>query len=284
MKTSLAHLPQDKQHEIKRITEIIKEVVNPEMIVLFGSYAKGTFVEHRYRSDDGITHEYISDYDFLVITSNNQEKTYVQEGTIMDRVDRYKPPVNLEIHEIKYINEGLEVGEYFFTDIVKEGILLFDNKKVEFEPFRELTPTARREKATRYFDTWFPQGMEFVEGSRFYLHRDNIRTGVFLLHQAAESLYYATLLVFTDYKPKTHNLWKLRRKTKPYSEELYSVFRTETDKGEERLFELLKGGYVDARYKRDYSITKEELEILIDRVSKMESIVAKIGKDKIASI
>ena len=283
MKTSLSHLPENKQHEIQRIAEIIREVVNPEMIILFGSYAKGTYVKDRYRSDDGITHEYISDYDFLVVTNNNREKTYVQESTIMDRVERYKPPVNLEIHEVKYINDGLEMGEYFFVDIVNEGISLFDNNNVRFAPSRELTSSERREKASRYFNTWFPQGIEFIEGSRFYLDRDNIRTGVFLLHQAAESLYYATLLVFTDYKPKTHNLWKLRRKTKPYSEELFSVFNTETDKNEEHLFELLKGGYVDARYKRDYKITREELIVLIDRVTKMESIVSRIGKAKITS-
>src|SRR5689334_13058330 len=100
MKTSLSHLPISKQQEIQRIAEIIREVVNPEMIILFGSYAKGTYVEDRYRGKDGIEYEYISDYDFLVVTKDSLEKTYLQESTILDRVDRYRPPVNLEIHSI----------------------------------------------------------------------------------------------------------------------------------------------------------------------------------------
>ncbi|HEY8690785.1 MAG TPA: HEPN domain-containing protein [Chitinophagaceae bacterium] len=283
MKNSLSHLPQIKQEQILQIVEIIKEVVAPEMIILFGSYAKGTYVEHKYRSKDGIKYEYISNYDFLVVTNNNQVKTYEQESLIMDRAENFEPPINLEIHEINYINKGLEIGEYFFVDIVKDGIVLYDNGTVEFVVPRELTETEKKEKAKRYFDTWFPQAKEFIAGSKFHLERDSYKIGAFVLHQAAESLYYATLLVFTDYKPKIHNLWKLRKKTKPYSEELFSIFRAETDKNEEQLFDLLKRGYIDARYRADYFITKEELILLIDRVEKIENIVENICKLKIDS-
>lgn len=214
MKSSLSHLPAGKQNEILRIVEIIREVVNPEMIILFGSYAKGTFVEDRYRSG-GTTYEYISDYDFLVVTQNNTEKTYVQEGKISDRVDRYRPPVNLEIHELDYVNRGLELGEYFFVDIIQEGILLYNKGSLPFASPQSLTQAEKKEKAQRYFDTWFPQAESFVFGSKAYLGRGDLKISAFSLHQATESLYYAMLLVFTDYKPKTHNLWKLRKKTKP---------------------------------------------------------------------
>lgn len=95
-------------------------------------------------------------------------------------------------------------------------------------------------------------------------------------------MYYATLLVFTDYKPKTHNLWKLRKKSKQYSKELFEVFRAETDKHEEHLFDLLKRGYVDARYRSDYVINEEELSVLIERVKLMNPIVERICKERIA--
>lgn len=282
MKSSLSHLPAGKQSEILRITEIIREVVNPEMIILFGSYAKGTFVEDRYRSG-GTTYEYISDYDFLVVTQSNTEKTYVQEGRISDRVDRYRPPVNLEIHELDYVNRGLELGEYFFVDIIQEGILLYNRSNLSFASPRTLTQAEQKEKAQRYFDTWFPQGDSFVFGSEAYLGRSDFKISAFSLQQAAESLYYAILLVFTDYKPKTHNLWKLRKKAKPHSKELFEVFRAETDKEEERLFDLLKRGYVDARYREDYVITLEELEILIKKVKSMIPIVRNACQQRIAS-
>ena len=70
MKTSLSYLPKIKQDQILQVVDIIKEVVNPEKIILFGSYAKDSYVEHRYQGKDGILYEYISDYDFLVVTKN----------------------------------------------------------------------------------------------------------------------------------------------------------------------------------------------------------------------
>lgn len=283
MKISLTFLPEKKQFEITKITEIIKEVINPEMIILFGSYAKNRYVEHKYTGGDGVRYEYISDYDFLVVTKENPVKTYEQESLIMSKADRFEPAINLEIHEIDYINKGLEVGEYFFVDIVKEGVSLFDKGTVKFVEPRELTEVEKKGKAQRYFDTWFPQAYAFIKSALFNLNENELKVGAFVLHQAAESLYYSTLLVFTDYKPKIHNLWKLRKKSKPYSEELFLVFRAETDKYEEHLFDLLKRGYIDARYRTDYVITEEELIILIERVRKMKSIVDAICKEKITS-
>lgn len=285
MKTSLSHLPEKKQFEIQRIAEIILEVVDPEKIILFGSHAKGTHVNHKYQTKDRIIHEYISDYDFLVVTHNNPEKTYVQEATILDRVDRYEPPVNLEIHGIDYINEGLGWGQYFFTDIVSEGILLYDKSNVAFAEPRILTPEEEKQKAQDYFDVWFPDSNDFIFGSTAYLERGNYRLGAFSLHQATESLYYTTLLVFTGYKPKLHNLWKLRKKTKQYSEELFTVFKAETSKLEKDLFELLKRAYVEARYnQKNYHISAAELQTLIERIKIMALIVERICKEKIQSL
>jgi len=283
MKSALSHLPQIHQKQILQIAEIIKEVANPEKIILFGSFAKGKQVEHKYRAKDGTTIEYISDYDILVVLNEIPEKLFNLESAVINKTQKYNAPVNLEIHEIDYINKGLEIGEYFFVDIVKEGILLYDNKSVEFAIPRELTLLERKEKALRYFNTWFPQVDEFIEGCKFHFYRNNLKIGVFELHQATESLYYSVLLVFTDYKPKLHNLWKLRKKTKPYSEELFSVFNAEANEYEHHLFDLLKRGYIDARYREDYVITKNELNDLINKVTLMVAIVERICKEKIAS-
>lgn len=248
----------------------------PEKVILFGSYAKGNYKEHRYRTKDGIDNEYISDYDILIVTQNNNNKANVQEGTIMDKVSRYRPPVNLEIHEFDYINKGLEEGEYFFVDIIKDGVLLYERSSQQFSSPRELSSFEKKAKAQRYFDTWFPQSSEFLFGCEMYQQRGNLKTAAFMLHQAAESLYYSTLLVFSDYKPKTHNLWKLRKKAKPYSQDLFEVFLVEADPTDEKLFDLLKRGYVDARYRLDYDIADGELLQLIQKVKRMMEIVNSI--------
>lgn len=283
MKNSLNHLPPGKRNQILRITEIIREVLAPEMIILFGSYAKGKYVEHRYVGGDGILYEYISDYDFLVVTKQNSLRHFELESIVMSRTEHYRQPVNLEVHEIDYINAGLEFGQYFFTDIVKEGILLYDTGEVKFAEPRELTPEEEKEIAQNYYDFWFKRSLEFYIDTENAFNRGNNSKAAFELHQATESLYYATLLVFTGYKPKTHNLISLRKQAKQLSEELFLVFAVETDKQEKNLFDLLKRGYIEARYKEDYHITDEELTILMERIKKMQKIAERICLEKIAS-
>lgn len=283
MKTSLEYLPTSKREQILEIVDIIKDVVNPEKIILFGSYAKGNWVEHRYTGKDGILYEYISDFDFLVVTQKNEVKEYELEDIVNNRTQHYKQPVNLQIHEIDYINEGLEFGQYFFSDIVNEGVLLYDSGVVHFAKSKKLSVSEEKEIAQRYFDIWIPAATEFLKGVEYFLSQDALKVGVFNLHQATESFYYATLLVFTGYKPKTHNLYKLRKQAKEISEELFLLFPIETDKDEKNLFDLLKRGYIDARYKVDYSITKEELTMLIDKIKQMQDLVKKICEKRIGT-
>lgn len=284
MKPSLDQLPANKQHEILAIVEIIIKVVDPEKVILFGSYAKNSYVENQYVEKNGTKSEYISDYDFLVVTKDSQDKPYKQETRILELAGHIEPPINLEIHEINYVNTGLEYGEYFWVDIIKEGIVLFDKGTVSFVEPRELTLQERKQKAQEYYDTWFPQAKENILDAEAIIARGNFKKADFELHQATESLYYAVLLVFTDYKPRIHNLWKLRKKAKTYSEELYLLFRTDTDPEEERLFELLKQGYVDARYKSKFSVSENDIRTLYARINQMVTTVEKICVERITNM
>jgi predicted nucleotidyltransferase len=45
MKTTLSHLPDDKQEELETLTKVIVEKVPAEMVILFGSHARGDWVE-----------------------------------------------------------------------------------------------------------------------------------------------------------------------------------------------------------------------------------------------
>src|ERR1700681_3894573 len=48
MKTSLDHLPKEKQDLVRYIVNVITERIDPEKIILYGSYATGKWVEEEY--------------------------------------------------------------------------------------------------------------------------------------------------------------------------------------------------------------------------------------------
>ena len=282
MKTSLSYLPQIKQEQILQVADIIKDVANPHKIILFGSHATGTWVEDKY-FENGINFEYISDYDFLIVTKNSTDKEYDVLDKITNRSRHlFKTPVNAIIHDIKYINEGLEIGQYFFADIINEGVLVYDSNTIEFSTPRQLVDAEKKIISQEYYDRWFFTGVDFLEGASFYFDKNKNNMAVFMLHQSVERFYNTVLLVFTGYKPKTHNLDKLRQYTKHLSQDLFSIFpHPVEDKETEHLFDLLKKGYIDARYKIDFLISEKELTRLISLVNQFQLIVKNMCEEKI---
>jgi HEPN domain-containing protein len=285
VKTSIAHLPRDKQSELRSITDSIVQLIHPEKIILFGSYATGKWQEDVHK-EGHITYEYISDYDLLVATrqGDNRPEHQIQELAETKSQPLTSIPINVIVHGIDYVNRQIEEGQFFFTDVKKEGILLYDAGNVALAEQRELTATERREIAQRDFDIYFETGKNFLTYSIY--SKETVRAlkdSAFLLHQSAERLYDTMILVFTGCKPKTHNLSKLVKMSRDFSPELATVFPNNS-KTEIHLFTLLKKAYVDARYNDKYVITEDELNVLTERVKKLQEIAERICKSKIASI
>ncbi len=287
MKKSLSHLPQRKRYELSLVRDIILEdFPDVQMIILFGSFARGDWVED-ITTEGHITYEYMSDFDILVITESKEmaQKAFGLQDKVEHHI-RNAPEIRTDAsiiyHHIKHVNSLLSEGQYFFTDIKKEGILLYDSKKCKLARRRKLDPHERAEIAKEDFKQWFKSAKEFYDDFQSNLERRRYKKAAFELHQATERFYTAVLLVFTGYKPKTHNIETLGRKCGGCDPQFLPVF-PRSDPDQDRMFKLLKKAYVDARYKSSYRITKKELEYLAARVRKLRNLTKKICKAKIES-
>ncbi len=219
MKTSIEYLPEEKRADISEILHSIQRRLPAEMIMLFGSYARGDWVEDRYK-ENGTTYEYISDYDILVVVDTetvaikNESSKKWQSKVRRDL--HHEISVNVIFHGIDYLNSEIEGGNYFFLDILKEGVLLYDSGKFTLATPKPLSPQERAQKAQLYFDKWFKNASMFFinyEKNVGYANSDAefFNVAAFLLHQATERYYMCLLLVYTDYKPKLHDLEKLNK-------------------------------------------------------------------------
>jgi len=286
MKKSLSHLPKHKRDEIKVVAEIIKEKIDAEFIILFGSYARGDWVEDVYVGDDGITYEYKSDYDLLVVVKDLPKYEYrgyrKRIKNQAHRSDACDTRISIIMHSVDEIKEAIKTGSYFFVDIKKEGIQLHSSKRFRLPPVKELNAKQRKINAEVHFKNWFESAKGFFKQYEHAVSDNDLKIAAFDLHQAAERFYSTILLVFTDYKPKLHDLVDLGVRVDRLSSKFKGIFLEKTEE-EKRLFDLLKRAYVDARYKMDYKITKEELEYLAKRVKKLQSATEEVCKAKIKS-
>ncbi len=285
MKKSLSHLPKHKREELKEITSIITENADVEMVILFGSYARGDWVEDVY-VEGHITYEYKSDYDILLIVKDQGLVRklglwYKIEATIRRR-SMIRTRLTLIVHNINEVNRAISTGQYFFTDIKKEGVLLYNSDRFVLAEERELSPQERQQTARDDFKYWFKSANEFLIDSGHGFKRRSYNKAAFELHQATERLYVTILLVFTHYKAKEHDIDKLGKQVNNLDPRFLPVFPRTTPE-EERLFELLRKAYIDARYNPKYKITKKELEYLTGRVKELQRLTKKICRERIES-
>lgn len=73
MKKSIKHLPKRTQEELAILQELILEhISNVRMIILFGSYARGSYSLYKNRDDFGVPSSFQSDIDILVVSETGK--------------------------------------------------------------------------------------------------------------------------------------------------------------------------------------------------------------------
>ena len=287
MKKSLAHLPQDKADEVELIAFNIRALCEDvQMVILFGSYARGDWKDGQHSQGRGmlIIHKK-SDYDILVIT---KEKATAKNLAIWQKINRECMTSDLTTHarviahDIQFINIRLAEGRYFFKDIKKEGVILYDSGKFKLARKQKLKPIEEQRIAQDYFDKWLGSAKEFYDNFKFNLNKRRYKNAAFQLHQAAEQSLKAVLLVFTEDAPHEHWLDLLCYKAAKFDAGFSSIFPKETDEQKE-LLELLEYAYIGARFDPDYYITEDELKYLAKYVKKLHKLTEKVCVEKIKS-
>jgi len=301
MRTDLDHLPPAKQRELERVVRILFEefseatsIATSEWkksarilkVILYGSYARGGWVDEPHTAKG-----YQSDYDLLIIVNHEKLTDRVEFwATAEERLNRelaitgtLRTPVNFIVHTLQEVNDGLAHGRYFFMDVARDGIALYQSDGTELPEPKPKTPKQALAMAREYFEEWYPSGGEFYDNYRFNLAQSRFNNAAFQLHQAAERYYHCVLLVCTFYTPHVHNLGFLRTQAERIDRRLIDVWPRET-KVERARFEKLKEAYVKARYSRHYRITEEELAWLGAQVEALGKVVEVICSERIEAL
>lgn len=161
MKTDLDHLPANKQRELERVKAIVFEEFEDaialgtmgwkkkgriDKIILYGSYARGGWVDEPHTAKG-----YRSDFDLLIIVNDKRLTEKVDFwGKLEDRLIRelaidktLKTPVNFIVHTQQEVNDGLAHGRYFFMDVARDGIALYEYDDKPLHTPRPKRPSRR---------------------------------------------------------------------------------------------------------------------------------------------
>lgn len=300
MRSDVDHLPEVQQNELTRVVSVLREEFlraistatqpwkkNGKIlkVILFGSYAREDWVDE---PENG----YQSDFDLLVIVSHEDltdiaDYWYIAEDRILhdDAIGR---PVNMIVHTLHEVNQALERGEYFWVDIARDGIALYELPNHALTAPKPLAPSDAYAMAKTYYDeklgdidVW----LETAEGQRSR-EDDPARYrkhAAFNFHQAAETAYACFLLVWTLYFPRSHNIKFLRSLAEDKDHRLVAAWPRAT-RIDRRRFELLKRAYVEARYSSSYEIAGDDLDAIAASVKRLREIVEQLCRERLEQL
>ena len=308
MKDTLDHLNLQKQREVAYIRKVILEELSARLraskskrtanyrilkLVLYGSFARGTWFDDRNSGR-------ASDYDFLVIVSHKALTDMSSFwASVEDRI--YRDPkiqkdVSLIVHTLREVNAALKEGQYFFSEILNQGVLLYDSdddpkqskarhNRSPIASSGKPNPQRTYELATEYKAYWNRSASQFLAVGSESIDRgpDWTRLSAFQLHQAAEAVYRMVLLTVTLYAPATHHLGKLRQRCEAIDPRLAEAWAPER-KPYKRYFELLRRAYVEARYSPAYETTPEILKWQAERIAQLLQIADASCRERLAKL
>ena len=292
MRTNLDHLPPVQQGELERVkqllmaefSEAISRATQPWKkngkilkIILFGSYSRDDWV-------DEPANGYQSDFDLLIIVSHEDltdiaDYWYVAEDKIQ-RDASVARPVNIIVHTIEDVNQSLKRGEYFWVDIARDGIVLYELPGTTLATPMPLTAADAYEMSATYFQDWLSKIDSALKLAGFALSESELKDAAFLLHQAAERAYICFLLVRTLYFPRSHNIKFLRSLAEDKEPRLIDAWPRKL-RPDRRRFELVKRAYVEARYSDSYEISVDDLAAITTSIRDLRNIVERTSRERL---
>ncbi len=245
----LSHLPSERIADLEQITLKILDTHRVDIIMLFGSFARGDF-----KTERGKEQGKKSDFDILVVVESGDRRKHVVSklrGAFKDM----EIVVQTLVVNISVVNKALEENQYFYSDIKKEGIELFNSGRYDFASFKGLSATRRREIAEVDFKEWFEQARGFWEDFEYNLNKADqdslyLRKCSFHLQQSIEMCYTAIEMVFSHYNPHEHNLFALRDRCVRFHKRLKGVFHYDNEE-HTKLFDQLNYAYIGGRYRNE---------------------------------
>ena len=292
MKTDLSHLPERQQQELAHVRTLLLNGFEAALkkgaggtsdhrrngqvlkIILFGSYARNDWV-------DAPENGYLSDFDLLIIVSHEKltdiaDYWWEAEDRILHDPSIGRT-VNIIVHTLAEVNQALGRGEYFWSDIARDGVTLYELPGHPLAAVRPMTAQDAYEMAEGYSEQWQRSIERSLETATDQIKKaergaDWRREAAFTLHQTVERAYICFLLVHTYYFPRSHNIKVLRSFAESHEPSLIEAW-PRLERADRRVFEALKRAYVEARYSEHYDVSPEDLalmakgaEMLRDRV------------------
>ncbi len=254
--------------EIELIIYTITHAFHTEMIFLLGIYQANPEAMGK-------------EYDLLVLASENEKRPMHEFESLIYNRCHDLAPVTVSVHRWDMVQSLLANGNMFFAQLCKPEKLIYDSGEKRFPEPILFNQAIKSAHLMAEFSQILEKAKGFLLGSAIYKAALEYQLCAFMLHQAVEQTLNAFLCPLMGIRIQTHNLQKLLLYTRRLSKALYyEVFPRDTGL-EVELFRILQKAYIYGRYKNNFQVSRDNLEILTDRVISLQEMASGIFLEKL---
>ncbi len=252
------------------IADTLRELLDPEYILLFGKLAEAT------------PHSDVLAYDLLVITDVPSHYGWYEAKRYLKMKLPYighgAPYVNLYIHTRRDVDANVVP---FFHFARREGILLYSSHRRKlFRPGNRFDFGRAASDAERYAAIFMPLADRLAWLAERSIDRNNVREPAFATAQAAIYYYRTLFYVYHGFVADSCDVKYLHHRMRTLSGDLLLLFEPDDMQAMPTLHRLKS--FVDrARYDPEFFVEMDELVWHVDRVKRLGEIVKRLCRNRV---
>lgn len=251
------------------MAETLRELLNPEYILLFGKLAGGTPHSDTFTYDllaitDGPTH-----YDWY------EAKRYLKMK--LPQVGHGAPYVNIYVHTR---HDAETIRTPFFHLARKEGIVLYSSHNQKFSRPKDGFDFGRAAAlAERYADAFLPSADRLVDCAQRGVDREHIRESAFATAQAAIGYYRTLFYVYHGFEADTCDVRHLHHRLRTLSGELPLLFESDEFRPKKTLC-CLNNFAVHAQHDPQFFVDKDEMAQHLSHVRRLGAVTRELCRKR----
>jgi HEPN domain-containing protein len=239
--------------ELAPAIELLIRVIQPEKVFLWKKQQSNLKVR--------------DEFEVLFILQDRLQQKFIDLQPKLDFIHAVQSHLHCSLCVNGALVEAFKTCDLLYLSYCRPENLIYDLSGKPMPKVSSIDLLERKAKSENVFrwtiqlaDSFYVQSQDCLE--------DSPRLAAFLLHQCAEHSYRALITAFRGKEKKTHDLFALNKEMEQIAPEMCMVFLVEDIEGQ-RLLELLNRTYCQSRYQEDFAISRDDLQLLNERVDRL---------------
>ena len=223
------------------------------------------------------------EYDLMVLVDPADKRPMHEFESLIANRCHDLAMISVSVFQIRIVNQLLKAGNIFFSVICDPRKIIFDSGRMDIARGQISDQRLDADKLSGEFSVLLSKAKAFLSGAISYQITQDRELAAFMVHQTAEQALNAFLYPLMGYRMQTHNLNKLFLYARRFSVRFYEIFPRDTDK-EIQLYQTMHKAYIYGRYKNNFQVGEEVLQILITRLRQLLELTEYIFYQKIEAM